>query len=258
MKKPRGVSDRYRYRVVVVFLLFALVFVFLAFRMAWIQIVKADAYREKAVNQQTSDIPIEAKRGTIYDSDGKVLATSATCYSVWVRPAEIRKNYKDARISELSKKLAVILNRDIHKLHLDKPEKLRKYIFGYTICNDVSARDLQTRHTQWYLGKSLDGFTPMGPCIITAKEVAYPPKLKLQTYVNGQLRQDSCTDQMIFDINRIVTELSQGMTLKAGTIIITGTPKGVGMGMDPPTFLKKGDVVECRIEEIGSLINTVE
>ena len=154
--------------------------------------------------------------------------------------------------------LAVILNRDIHKLHLDKPEKLRKYIFGYTICNDVSARDLQTRHTQWYLGKSLDGFTPMGPCIITAKEVAYPPKLKLQTYVNGQLRQDSCTDQMIFDINRIVTELSQGMTLKAGTIIITGTPKGVGMGMDPPTFLKKGDVVECRIEEIGSLINTVE
>lgn len=132
-------------------------------------------------------------------------------------------------------------------------------IFGYTVLNDVSARDLQTGHKQWYFGKSLDGFTPIGPCIVTADAFAdYPPRLGIRSFVNGEKRQDSNTALQIFDIDHVIAELSQGMTLKAGTIIATGTPAGVGMGMDPPQFLKPGDVVRCEIEGIGTLTNPVE
>lgn len=132
------------------------------------------------------------------------------------------------------------------------------YVFGYTILNDVSARDVQTAHKQWYFGKSLDGFTPIGPCIVTADEFAdYPPKLGIRSFVNGEKRQDSNTALQIFDIDHVIAELSQGMTLKAGTIIATGTPAGVGMGMDPPQFLVPGDVVRCEIDGIGSLTNPV-
>lgn len=135
--------------------------------------------------------------------------------------------------------------------------EVKNYIFGYTVINDVSARTLQTRHKQWYFGKSLDGFLPMGPCIVTAEEFPYPPRLSIQSRVNGELRQDSSTELMIFGIDHVVSELSAGMTLKAGTIIATGTPAGVGMGFDPPRFLKPGDVVECSIEGIGTLVNRV-
>lgn len=128
-----------------------------------------------------------------------------------------------------------------------------KYIFGYTIINDISARNLQTRHKQWYFGKSLDGFTPMGPAIVTEDEFERPPILQLRSYVNGELRQDSTTDLFIFDIPHVISELSSGMTLKPGTIISMGTPAGVGMGFRPPKFLKHGDVVECFIENIGTL-----
>ena len=131
-------------------------------------------------------------------------------------------------------------------------------IFGYTVLNDVSARDLQTGHKQWYFGKSLDGFTPIGPCIVTADEFdTYPPRLGIRSFVNGEKRQDSNTGLQIFDIDHVIHELSQGMTRKAGTIIATGTPAGVGMGMDPPQFLKPGDTVRCEIDGIGSLTNTV-
>ena len=150
--------------------------------------------------------------------------------------------------------LAVIIGKDIKGI---SPEEVKDSIFGYTILNDISARNLQTRHTQWYLGKSLDGFTPMGPCIVTADEFAWPPKLRIASIVNGELRQNSTTDMLIFDIERIVSELSAGMTLRAGTIISTGTPKGVGMGFDPPRFLKPGDTVSCVIEGIGALTNMI-
>lgn len=134
----------------------------------------------------------------------------------------------------------------------------KDYVFGYTILNDVSARDVQTAHKQWYFGKSLDGFTPMGPCIVTADEFdTYPPKMGIRSFVNGEKRQDSNTGLQIFDIDHVIHELTQGMTLKAGTIIATGTPAGVGMGMDPPQFLKPGDTVRCEIDGIGSLTNTV-
>lgn len=151
--------------------------------------------------------------------------------------------------------LAVIIGKDAKNV---KAENALDYIFGYTILNDMSARNLQTRHTQWYFGKSLDRFTPMGPAIVTKEEIAYPPELEIKSLVNGELRQSSNTNLLIFDIGYVISELSQGMTLKAGTIISTGTPKGVGMGYEPPKFLHKGDRIECRIEGLGSLSNWIE
>ncbi len=151
--------------------------------------------------------------------------------------------------------LAFIISKDARNV---RPDQVKDYIFGYTILNDVSARNVQNRHNQWYFGKSLEGFSPMGPCILTADSVAYPPYLGIRSYVNGELRQDSNTKKLIFDIDHIVSELSGGMTLKAGTIISTGTPSGVGMGFDPPRFLKPGDEVVCQIDEIGQLRNIVK
>lgn len=151
--------------------------------------------------------------------------------------------------------LALVIGRDARNV---APEDVKDYVFGYTIMNDVSARTIQNRHKQWYFGKSLDGFTPMGPCILTVDSVPYPPRLKVQSFVNGELRQDSNTELLIFGIDHVVSELSKGMTLKAGTIISTGTPAGVGMGFTPPKFLKSGDVVTCRIEAIGEISNPVE
>lgn len=151
--------------------------------------------------------------------------------------------------------LAVILGRDAKQV---AEADAFDYVFGYTIVNDVSARNLQTGHKQWYFGKGLDGFTPMGPCIVTRDAFGTPPRAAIRTWVNGQLRQDAFTDELIFDIPYIISQLSQGMTLKAGTIIATGTPAGVGMGFDPPKFLQSGDVVRCEIAGIGVLENQVQ
>lgn len=151
--------------------------------------------------------------------------------------------------------LGVVIGKDCKNVSVSEAPG---HIFGYTIVNDVSARNLQTTHNQWYFGKSLDGFTPMGPCIVTADEIAYPPALAISSTVNGEQRQNSNTDHLLHSVAEIIAELSQGMTLKAGTIIATGTPAGVGMGFTPPKFLKKGDVVTCGIEGIGKLTNTVE
>lgn len=146
--------------------------------------------------------------------------------------------------------LAVIIGRDAKNV---TPETVQDYIFGYTILNDMTAREVQTRHKQWYFGKSLDGLCPMGPCIVTADEIAYPPALRIGSSVNGEPRQDGNTNMLIHDITEILCTLSHGMTLKAGTIISTGTPKGVAMGMEKPRFLQAGDVVCCEIEGIGVL-----
>ena len=151
--------------------------------------------------------------------------------------------------------LGVILGKDCKGVTM---EEAKQYIFGYTIINDISARNLQTRHKQWYLGKSLDGFTPMGPCIVTADEIGDEQSLDISCTVNGELRQSSNTKYMIQTVCGAISELSQGMTLQAGTIIATGTPAGVGMGMQPPQFLQTGDVVECRIAKIGVLTNTID
>ena len=150
--------------------------------------------------------------------------------------------------------LAVVLGRTARDV---KAANAADCIFGYTVLNDVSARDLQTGHKQWYFGKSLDGATPMGPVLVTADEIAYPPALEITCRVNGELRQQSNTSLLITSIGQILEELTAGMTLLPGTIIATGTPAGVGMGFDPPKFLQSGDVVECAIEGIGTLRSTV-
>lgn len=150
--------------------------------------------------------------------------------------------------------LAVVIGKDAKNV---KKEDVLDYIFGYTVVNDVSARDVQMRHGQWYFGKSMDGFTPMGPVIVTADSFEGVPNLKLTSKVNGELRQNSETKLQQFDIPYVIEELSRGTTLKAGTIIATGTPAGVGLGFKPPKFLNVGDVVECEIDGIGKLVNTV-
>jgi len=132
------------------------------------------------------------------------------------------------------------------------------YVFGYTILNDVTARDLQKNHLQWFKGKSLNGFCPMGPWIATRDEIPEPVELSIKSWVNGELRQDSNTRRMIFDIPALISILSQGMTLEPGDILATGTPSGVGMGFDPPKFLKTEDVVRIEIEKIGYIENAVK
>lgn len=151
--------------------------------------------------------------------------------------------------------LAVIIGKPCKNATLDNA---KDHIFGYTIVNDMSAREIQTRHKQWYFGKSLDEFTPMGPCIVTADEIPYPPHLDIKSYVNGELRQNSNTELLINDIDYVICELSQGMTLLPGTIISTGTPAGVGMGFEPPKFLSPGDEVICEIQGIGQLKNKIK
>ncbi len=151
--------------------------------------------------------------------------------------------------------LAVIIGKKAYKVSREEAED---YIFGYTVINDVSARKIQNSHKQWYLGKSLDGFTPMGPWIVTEDEIAFPPELDLQCIVNGKVRQSSNTGKMVHKIAQIISELSEGMTLESGTIIATGTPSGVAFGMENPEYLKAGDVVECHIDKIGSITNKIK
>jgi 2-keto-4-pentenoate hydratase/2-oxohepta-3-ene-1,7-dioic acid hydratase in catechol pathway len=132
-----------------------------------------------------------------------------------------------------------------------------QHVYGYTILNDVTARTLQSRHRQWFLGKSLDTFSPMGPCIVTADEIPDPAKLLLQTFVNGELRQKAPVSDLIFDIPSLIETLSRSMTLSPGDLIATGTCAGVGIGFDPPKFLRPGDKVSITIEPIGTLENPV-
>ncbi len=137
-------------------------------------------------------------------------------------------------------------------------EEATAYIFGYTILNDITARDLQTKHKQFFLGKSLDATCPMGPWIIPHSSVVDPNNLGITTKINGETRQNSNTNKCIFSIERIISIISKGMTLEPGDIIATGTPAGVGKGFNPPKFLKPGDKMEITIEGIGTLVNTVE
>jgi 2-keto-4-pentenoate hydratase/2-oxohepta-3-ene-1,7-dioic acid hydratase in catechol pathway len=130
-------------------------------------------------------------------------------------------------------------------------------IFGYTIVNDVSAREIQNRHLQFFKGKSLDGTCPIGPWIVTADEIANPAGLGLRLRLNGETRQESHTGDLIFDIPSIIAFLTLSQTVEAGTIVSTGTPAGVGMGRNPPEYMRAGDVMEAEIDGIGVLRNRV-
>ena len=133
-----------------------------------------------------------------------------------------------------------------------------EHVYGYTIINDVTARTLQQRHKQWFIGKSIDGFCPMGPVLLTADEVPDVARMHLITRVNGEVRQDAKVADLIFDIPTLIETISAGITLEAGDLIATGTPSGVGIGFKPPKYLKRGDVVSCAIEPIGELTNPVD
>ncbi|MCU9612470.1 fumarylacetoacetate hydrolase family protein [Caldibacillus lycopersici] len=150
--------------------------------------------------------------------------------------------------------LAIVIGKKGTKI---RKEEASDYIFGYTIVNDVTARDIQSRHKQYFLGKSLDGTCPIGPWIVEKSEIEDPEALSIETRVNGEVRQQSSTKHFIFSIGEIIEILSKGMTLEPGDIIATGTPAGVGNGFKPPRFLQPNDIVEVTIEKVGVLVNQV-
>ncbi|HUY11257.1 MAG TPA: fumarylacetoacetate hydrolase family protein [Candidatus Dormibacteraeota bacterium] len=163
----------------------------------------------------------------------------------------------DASISsqyDFEAELAIVIGercRDVRE------ERAHEVIFGYTCCNDLTARDLQREHVQWMKGKSLDESCPLGPAIVGSDELRDPQSLEIAMFVNDVEKQRSTTAKMIFSIPRIIAELSRGMTLLPGDVIATGTPEGVGFARTPPEFLRDGDRLEVRIESIGSLFNTI-
>ncbi|WP_394136715.1 fumarylacetoacetate hydrolase family protein [Cytobacillus oceanisediminis] len=173
-----------------------------------------------------------------------------------IGPDETVLNHKEVTSQlDYEGELAVIIGKTGRAI---LKEEALDYVFGYTIINDVTGRDLQSRHKQFFIGKSLDTTCPMGPWIVHSSAVENPNKLDIQTTVNGEVRQSSNTENFIFPIEEIISVLSRGMTLEPGDIIATGTPAGVGKGFKPPRFLQPGDTVEITVEKIGSLTNSIE
>jgi 2-keto-4-pentenoate hydratase/2-oxohepta-3-ene-1,7-dioic acid hydratase in catechol pathway len=151
--------------------------------------------------------------------------------------------------------LAIVVGKKAKDVSL---QEAPNHVFGYTILNDVSARDFQFKNSQWTIGKSFDTFAPIGPCITTKNELPNPGRLSIKTWVNNELRQNGNTRDMIFNVSQIIQFLSRVMTLEPGDIIATGTPSGVAMSMETPKWLQNGDMVRIEIEKIGVLENTVE
>ncbi|MDD5712440.1 MAG: fumarylacetoacetate hydrolase family protein [Smithellaceae bacterium] len=162
-----------------------------------------------------------------------------------------------AKMVDFEAELAIIIGR--RAKHVPSVQA-RDYIFGFTCANDVSARDWQfeLQKGQWTRGKSFDTFCPLGPWLVTADEIEDPDRLSIRTTINGKTLQDSTTADMIFSVDSIVSDLSRTMTLLPGTVILTGTPDGVGFTRQPPVFLRPGDVVTVEIENVGRLTNPVE
>ncbi|MEH7081467.1 fumarylacetoacetate hydrolase family protein, partial [Neobacillus drentensis] len=171
-----------------------------------------------------------------------------------IGPNELVLNHKNVTTQlDYEGELAAIIGK---KGRAIKKDEALDYIFGYTIINDVTARDLQSRHKQFFIGKSLDTTCPMGPWIVHKSSIDNPNNLNIETKVNGEVRQCSNTKNFIFPIEEVISVLSAGMTLEPGDIIATGTPAGVGKGFKPPKFLVPGDQMEITIEKIGTLKNT--
>ena len=168
--------------------------------------------------------------------------------------AEVRLDTRITRRLDYEVELAVVIGRGGRDIPVSSAYE---FVFGYTIANDVTARDLQRRHDQWFKGKSLDTTLPLGPGIVTRDAIGDPKMLELSMSINGQERQRARVDQMIFDIPTIIAQLSAGMTLEPGDIIATGTPSGVGFAMNPPQYLHDGDEMLAAIDRIGELRNRV-
>ncbi|TKC18235.1 fumarylacetoacetate hydrolase family protein [Robertmurraya kyonggiensis] len=173
-----------------------------------------------------------------------------------IGPNETVLNHKNVTEQlDYEGELAVVIGKKGRGI---KREEALDYIFGYTIVNDVTARDLQSRHKQFFIGKSLDASCPMGPWIVHSSVIENPNELNIETRINDEVRQSSNTKHFIFPIEEVISVLSAGMTLEPGDIIATGTPAGVGKGFKPPRFLKSGDKMEVFIEKIGKLVNDIE
>lgn len=168
--------------------------------------------------------------------------------------AEIRLDTKLTKALDYEVEFAIVIGRECRDV---KADEALEVVFGYTVLNDVSARDLQRAHGQWFKGKALDTSCPIGPWIVTADEFGSPNDTRIMLRVNGEARQDSTTADLLFDCATIIESLSQGLTLEPGDIICTGTPSGVGYAMKPPALLKDGDVVEAEVIGIGVLRNKV-
>lgn len=167
---------------------------------------------------------------------------------------EIRYDSRATKRLDYEVEFALVIGKDGRDISTDAAYD---HIYGYTIGNDVSAREVQRNHGQWFKGKSMDTFCPLGPCIVPKRYYPNAQNVRLTTRVNGEIRQDSNTADMLYNLPRIIEILSTALTLEVGDVIITGTPSGVAMGWDPPKWLKDGDVVECEIEGIGVLRNRV-
>ncbi len=209
-------------------------------------------YHEHA--QEFHDSGFDATAGTTAIPDDPIIFTKATT-SV-SGPTDPIPSYLDRTNStDYEGELAVIIGTEGRGI---SKAKAFDHVFGYTVANDVTARTLQHQHKQWFIGKSLDGYCPMGPMIVTADEAGHPNTFNLLTRVNGEIRQKASVADLIFDIPTLIECISAVITLKPADIIATGTPVGVGIGFEPPVFLKKDDVVEITIEPIGTIKNTVE
>ncbi|NKB49007.1 MAG: hydrolase [Alphaproteobacteria bacterium] len=209
-------------------------------------------YHEHA--QEFHDSGFDATSGATAVPDHPIIFTKATT-SVSGPFDPIPAHLDQTNTTDYEGELAVIIGpggRGISK------DNAFDHVYGYTVSNDVTARTLQHQHKQWTIGKGLDGYCPMGPAILTADEAGDAREMRLRTWVNGEERQDAKVADLIFDIPTLIETLSEGITLLPGDVILTGTPVGVGIGFEPPVFLKSGDVVKVTIDPIGTIENKVE
>jgi 2-keto-4-pentenoate hydratase/2-oxohepta-3-ene-1,7-dioic acid hydratase in catechol pathway len=195
-----------------------------------------------------------AEMGSVADRENMIVFSKAPTTVIGHEEPILRHEDVTGQL-DYEGELAVVIGK---KGKAIEKERALEYVFGYTIINDVTARDLQERHKQYLLGKSLDSSCPMGPWIVHRSAISNPNSLRIETKVNGEVRQHASTEQFIFKIETIISTISKGMTLEPGDIIATGTPAGVGKGMNPPRFLQSGDVIEITVENIGTLHNRVQ
>ena len=208
-------------------------------------------YHEHAKEFTSSGFDSSAAKGTIPESPIVFSKIPETVIGNG-QPIKIDKNVSASIDYEVE--LAVIIGKNGKNIPV---QNAQNHIWGYTIINDVTARDLQSLHSQWLIGKSQDTFCPMGPWVTTADEIDLNDT-SIKCWINGELRQNSNTNKLIFDIPKIIEAISNGITLNKGDVIATGTPAGVGIGFDPPKYLKPGDKTKLEIENIGILQNPVE
>jgi 2-keto-4-pentenoate hydratase/2-oxohepta-3-ene-1,7-dioic acid hydratase in catechol pathway len=207
-------------------------------------------YREHAHEFARSGYEAGAVKGAEIDDYPAMFTKPGSCV---VGPgATVQTHPSVTSAVDYEGELAVVIGRQGRDI---ARAEAMSHVWGYTIVNDVTARDRQKNHRQWFLGKALDTFCPMGPWITTADEVT-SDDLQLQTWVNGELRQNANTRDLIFDIPSLIETLSAGMMLQPGDVIATGTPAGVGLGFDPPRFLRPGDEVTVTISGLGTLHNS--